>query len=346
MGPVSRGGDDLSRRRATGDRGATQLAAVAIVGAVALGGGAVGYGAQQALGDDDSAPEPVVIEADEERGSIATFDCPDGEMIGELHGGDRIYLTGVHEETDGWVRTRDPLSPETIWWIGDERLVADSNLDDLPEVGCDDPDELPEDESDDGGGDEVAAADTTTSAPPDTTPSTVLVETPQGPQVVIVQPGQPLPPNVASGGGSSGGSTGGNTGGNTGGGGGPTPTQPPDTTGPSLSVSISPHDIWEQDGVVICPANYPRQATVTANVSDASGVAQVRATWTVGNVNENKILSGGAVRTAPIGPYPYHTVVSSSQPTITVNVTATDNAGNSTVRSATFVLHSTDQCFG
>lgn len=310
-------------RRVTGDRGATQLAALAIVAAVGLGGGVVGYGAQQAL-DDDSAPQPVVLEAGEARGAIVAFDCPGGEAVGELQGGDRVYLTGVHAEEEGWVRTRNPLTTDEVWWITDEQLEPDADLDQLDEVGCGDPSELPADD----GTDEIAAAETTTTAPPDQPPGTVIVETPEGPQSVVVQPDRPRP------------GTGENT----------SPTPAPDTSGPTLSVSIATGDpTWPDEIYETFPATCagrPKEATLTVNVSDPSGVSQVRATWTVGNAAENRFLGGGSTRTTVIGPYDYLTVPANQQQLVTVTVTATDTQGNSSVRTDGFTLHSVDQCVG
>ena len=292
--------------RLVGSRGAVQ--APLVVGAVALTAvGALTGAGLRSLDDSGSSYDPQPRAT-----TVVAYDCPGGTAVGELHSGDRIFATARHEDAPDWLRVRDPLDPDAEWWIEAHTVDADTDTGDLAVATC----ASGADPS--GETDEVAAGDTTTSS--DTTvPGSTSTPT---------QPGQtqPLPPGGTI---------------------APPPAPAPDVTGPSLSLSVSPSEIWELDGGGISCGLRPRQATLTATTSDPSGVPSVTATWTVGNLNENKTLAGaGSNRTTTVGSYGYHTIASNTQTSITVSVTATDGAGNQTAKTTSFVLHSTDQCFG
>ena len=162
-----------------------------------------------------------------------------------------------------------------------------------------------------------------------TTPESV--DAPDVPGEVLPFPGAGAPTTQP-------GPSGGGGGGSPGGGGGPAP----DITGPSLNVSRNHADTWENYFNTPCPG--PLQATIFATFSDPSGVASVRATWSIGNFNEDRNLAGGSTM---FGPYNYLTIPDGSPPVIvTIAVRAVDNAGNATVRTTTIRVHSASECFG
>jgi hypothetical protein len=111
-------------------------------------------------------------------------------------------------------------------------------------------------------------------------------------------------------------------------------------------LSLTQNELWEADSQVISCGPLPRSAQLAAQVSDPSGVAQVRATWRAGSYNGDRILTGGGLRTATIGPHPYASLPSGTDRIVTVTVVARDGAGNTTSRTIDFRLHSTDKCFG
>lgn len=128
-------------------------------------------------------------------------------------------------------------------------------------------------------------------------------------------------------------------GGSSGGGGG---SGPADTTGPTItSASVTPGEIWEQDGGGILCGTKPRQAAVAASATDPSGIASITASWTVG-------AGGPQNRNVPatFGPFPYLTVPANTSATITITITARDSAGNASTTTRQVVVHSTEKCFG
>jgi hypothetical protein len=124
-----------------------------------------------------------------------------------------------------------------------------------------------------------------------------------------------------------------------------TTTASSDTQGPSLALSLSEVKLWEADGGSIFCGSRPRTSQLRAQVSDPSGVAEVRATWTAGTYEGDRMLVGGALRTTTVGPHPYHSLPSQSDEVITVSVNARDERGNATTETIAFRLHSTDLCF-
>jgi hypothetical protein len=341
------------RRRFGGDRGATQLAALVIVGGVGLGAMTAGFVSERAFGSGDGEVATGTV-----RATIITYDCEGEFPTGAVQGGDRVFITGLSDGDETRLRIRNPTQPDETWWMDADQVDADSDLGELVTVPCDGPvaDETVDEES----GDEVAAGEPTTTASPgtetaETTPATVIIQTPQGPQVV---PLSPSPDVTISGGSGTSPSPAPSPS-------PPGPTPPPptptpvppspgpapppaDTAGPTLSATVSPAEIWEQHAG-LC-AGKDRQATISANVSDPSGVAEVRATWsffgTGGVVNENKVMVGGSTRTAAAGPYAYQVLPSTTQKTLLITVTATDGVGNASTTNVSLLLHSADQCFG
>lgn len=108
-----------------------------------------------------------------------------------------------------------------------------------------------------------------------------------------------------------------------------------DSAGPTIGgVGVSPNPIWETDSGTKCPAGFePSIATVTAPVSDPSGVGSVTMSWPGGS----KSMSGGATRSATIGPFP--TTTTSTSTVITITITATDAVGNVSTKQASVTVN-------
>ncbi len=300
----------------------------AVIAAGVIVAGAVTGGAIAVLTDPET---PTVSDVD---GPGLAWTCPDGEPIVALTGGDRVYVTARHESAPDWYRTRNPASPSEVWWVQAGSLDLDTDGD-LPPAGCGDTEPGDGDPTDPV--DELAAGDTSATAgdessDPTTRPGLVDPVDPADRSLPDDGPDPPgtLPPTTTT---------------------TPPPpqsttTRPPDTGGPSLSISLSETELWEADGGGISCGSRPRSATLRATTSDPSGVANVSATWSAGAQNFAVTLTGSGIRTATVGPHPYRTLASQAEQQVTVRVTASDAVGNTTLRTVTFRLHSTDQCFG
>jgi hypothetical protein len=247
----------MSAERWGRDQGAVPVVLVAVLGGLAVLGAGAGFGAQRLLVDDEPTFQRAVV-----RGPVALYDCPGGAEVATLHGGDRVFITARGD--DGWLRLRNPSDPNGQWWVDGARLAPDTSIDELPLVDC-----FGSGQSDTAldGPAELAAGETTTTVEDEAAGTATTDAVPDS--TVATPPGQPTttsggpPPSAPS-------TTGPPT----------TPPPPPaDTTGPALSVSVSPTGIWELNGGGISCGADPRQATLTANVSDPSGVSLVRATW-------------------------------------------------------------------
>lgn len=355
------------RRLLRSQRGAVQLGGLLALAGVACGGVGVGFAGQRLMaeGPDPTTAGPgggAVVE-------LVAHGCPGGAAVASLHSGDQVFVTARSDDGD-WVRIRNPLAPQEQWWVTVDGLDAHGPLDELPVVACDPDDQQSVDgETDPQPVTTVPPGDTTippSGSSPDTQlpppePGEVAVPTAPGvglPATVVPPTGPPpsrpvpsAPPATAS----------------------PTTrppsttrppttrppttqppttsppettTVPPDRSGPSLDAWLGGAELWEMDGGGISCGNNPRSTTVSAAVSDPSGIASVTATWRVGNHQGNVTLTGGATRTASVGPHPYHTLPSLQDRVVAVTVTAIDGAGNESSDSVTFTLHSTDWCFG
>ena len=103
--------------------------------AVAVGAVVVSVAVGAALGASgtvDLVGEPsTVVPMD----AVSFRICPAGAEVGQLHRGDRIYLTGV-DESGGWVELRSPQNLDERVWMQTAYVTADDTLDDLPVVSC------------------------------------------------------------------------------------------------------------------------------------------------------------------------------------------------------------------
>ena len=319
-----------------GERGLTRLAAVAAVTAFGVGGIAAGVSAsalRDRASETDAGPTPATAVA-----GLVAWDCPGGSPVGRLVGGDRVYVVGVHDTQDGWYRTRNPEDSTETWWVPVGSVALDGDSSELTPSGCGDPE--PADTSFGVAGASTADGATTTTAPPSTTstqaPSSTTTQAPsstttrapsstttQAPTSTSSVPATTAPTTTA-----------------------PPTTTPGDETGPQLALSLSQTKIWEADGGGVSCGNLPRTTTLTAEVSDPSGVAEVRATWTAGTFDGDQVLVGDGVRSTTVGPHPYHSIASQTDEIVSISVTARDSLGNRTTRTIDFRLHSADLCFG
>jgi len=131
-----------------------------------------------------------------------------------------------------------------------------------------------------------------------------------------------------------------------------TTTTAGDTTAPSISnASANPPEIWEEDieNVLTCPPQTPRESVISAFITDAVGVTQVTASWTLPGESQTTVsMTGGPNYSTTFGPFEGETLPT-TQPfdhDVTVTIRARDAAGN--VRTATVVVTvwSIWSCFG
>ena len=276
---------------------------------------------------DEGSLEGSVRAPDGSPDVAAVHFCASGGEVGTLGAGDRVGA--VARSTDGdWIAVRYLDGLQRHGWIAASQIALDGPADSLPEGVCDERGsivfEAPGSEGAVVPVDGEAAPRTPTGDGTDATdPTRSPLSTP------VVEQSAPPPPSPTS----------------------PPPTsppadQPPDDQGPTLSVSVSADELWEADGGGISCGPLPRTAKLSAEVSDPSGVADVRATWTAGIHKDDEIMFGSGSRTATIGPHPYHSIPSQAKERVTILVTATDTNGNATTATIDFRLRSADLCFG
>lgn len=296
-----------------------RMLAIAAATALVAAGGVVGYqlgtsGAVDLLaeGTIDAGGVPVEYHA-----------CPASGPAGRLHRGDRVLITGIDDGGD-WVEVRSPVDPVERVWIPAAAVTPDAAL----EVPVRDECTL-----DDGttvelaGGEVVTTTTTDTTVPaedPTTTTDTTVPgadptapPTSTGPGPAPTTPGPTAPPTT------------------------PPPTPPKDTTGPTITdiqrtVSLI-RDGAPSPNPEFCDTN-AMTSDVSAVVTDPSGVASVRASWSFrsnglpsGQLRSGSValtFSGGRWR-GTIGPFTAHDTVANYQ-TVDINwsVVATDTVGN------------------
>ncbi|MCH7585471.1 MAG: hypothetical protein IH941_10025 [Acidobacteria bacterium] len=317
------------------DDGLTQVALVALLFSVALAGAAVGVGAR-ALFDDEGVESSA---AAARAVSILAYDCPGGEPIAEMTGGDRLFLMARYGDGDGWLRTRDPRPPHVAWWILASAVDPDAPASTLPEAACGD--ELPDEAGIDGTVESTEDPATTTTALDDTTTSTTTsapgttTSTLAG-TTTTTAPGTTTTtaPDTTT-------TTAPDT----------TTTTAPDTTPPTIaSKSATPDEIWEQDGLVVsCPSENDRQSTISAVVTDNFGVMSVTASWSDPDGIQNAPMSVvGSNYTSTFGPYPagewdpFNTFPYDHS--VTITITARDAAGNKSSTTVSVTVWEIGHC--
>lgn len=249
------------------------MIAAAVATAATVAGVGVWLGASGAVdlvGDDGAAPAVVAPPGDDgassAAGGVAYFACPNVRELGELRGGDRVYLTG-RDDSGEWVELRSPVDAGVAVWVRAEVVDPDGDAD-LPEVDC----EITE---------MALGAPTTTpeELPAETTTTTTQAE--DEPTTSTTRPTQPTTPPTQP-------TT-------------PTSTQittPPDTTPPVISSLARTNPVIRTSGE-FCAPGIPQSTVVSATVSDASGVATVHARWSFTFAGETR--SGEALMTGAGG---------------------------------------------
>jgi hypothetical protein len=266
-------------------------------------------------GTVDLLGEPTTVAS----GAAAPYhQCPGGEQLADFHRGDRVFAPGV-DASGEWVEVRSPVDMAARVWVEARFVTGDGPLDDLPVTDCLVPVAI-----------SAAAESTTTStteAAGDTTTSSTTTETTTG-TTAPPATGTTSPPATGT-------------------------TAPPDSTGPSIAgAAANPVSIWEEDGLgITCPGGTARQATISATVTDPSGVATVTAGWSDPGGSQNVAMSAsGGVYSTTLGPYaagawdpastdPYDHVVN-------VTITARDGVGNESTAVVVVTVFEIGQCFG
>lgn len=323
--------DKLSKRHETRRFPAGKIARSVALGVTAT----VGFTAGALAADGPGAERPTGP-VETPRTHVAYTDCPAGSPAGGFLDGDRVLATG--RSGDGaWIEVRSPAEPGDPAWIPADAVRPDVSFADLPTSGCDTAAPL-EDTTDD-----------TPNGPTPTTTTTLPAPPPAGedPQGVATDPaddtttGEASPDDGAS----------------------DEPAdepadeptdepadqpddEPTDDSAPEIgAASADPGVIWE-DGPV-CDGK-PRTASVSAEISDDSGVASATLTWSVGNdQGEIAMERSGATWSATVGPFDEDTIRYTTSEPIVLTVSATDEAGNtSSLRADEGTLELQDCTFG
>lgn len=292
-----------------------------VVGAIILGavGFASGFVLQTSL-DTDPAERSL---------ETAVWDCPEGLVVGSYRSGSRVYATG-RDESGGWVRVRDMSEPARSVWISAGDVDLDQAVDGLPVAECVT------------SGSVVPLADSTTTTLADTTTTEIAgsstttvagTTTTAAGTTTSTSSGTTVPTTTST--------TAPTT----------TSTTAADTTSPQISNAFTdPDEIWEEDGNSIsCPPSYPRDALVSAFITDNVGVVSATVSWSIGGSPTTKPMSKvGNTYTAVFGPFEADTVPYSPGDPLEVAITieASDAASNSNKTVVTVVVHNIGECFG
>lgn len=284
--------------RAAGGAGPA-LKLISGLGAVGLVGGAVLGATVLRPSSSDAAEAAPAIDVS----SGATWDCPDGSIVGELRAGDRVFVIG-RDEGGEWSAIRDPRSLGDTVWVPGAALDADGDTPtDVPVLACDGPTGVV--------GDPVATTTTTTTtttvASTTTVESTTTTTTPVSTTTVAqpVPPSQPSQPPTTTTAPPQPTTT--------------TPQPPADTQAPTIQqASANPTTIYA------CGQGPGSQLAVVA--SDNVGVVSVTGSYQSGLPGSPLAfaLSGGTWR-ATFGPF----TTQLTQPVVVpIAITARDAAGN------------------
>lgn len=290
------------------DRGAVgNLIAVALGGAAGAGllvGAVLGL-----TGGASLVGEPTVL-AD---AAVASYyDCPDGDALGTVTRGDRVFITGRDASGD-WAEIRSPNAPNSRVWMRARQVLPDGATDDLPVFACNVPVEV------------IAVAVTTTTEASDTTATTEAPQTTTATTAAPPTTGTTAPPP-------------------------PPPDTTPPSIGQQQASPGTIWE--QDGGVfnITCPGGTARQSTVSAVVTDGGGIASVTASWNdiLGGHNVTMGASGNTYSTT-VGPYPADTweavSVAPFDHTFSVTITARDASGNESSTSVNVTAMEIGQCF-
>lgn len=291
----------------TTERGAIRSLIVVVLGGAA--GAGLLVGALLGLtGVASLVGEPAVL-AD---AAVASYyDCPEGEALGTVTRGDRVFITGRDASGD-WAEIRSPNAPNSRAWMRARQVLPDGETGDLPVFSCNVPVEV------------IAASVTTTTEASETTATTEAPETTQ--TTATTQAPPPTNTTIAA------------------------DTMPPAIGQQQASPgTIWEQDGGTFN--ITCSPPEPRQSNVSAVVTDGGGIAGVTASWNdaLGSHNVGMGVSGNTYSTT-IGPYPADTweavSVAPFDHTFTVTITARDTSGNESTTSVGVTAIEIGQCFG
>lgn len=286
--------------------GGGKIARSVALGLTAAAGFTVG-----ALAADAPAGDRLTAPVEATRTRVAFTACPGGGPIGAFLDGDRVLATGRSDD-GAWIEVRSPAEADDPAWIPATAVRPDGSFDDLPASGCDT---------------ETPLEDTRDDAPNGPTPTTTTMlpaPPPAGedPQRVATDPaddtstGEATPDD------------------------GPSDEatdepadEPTDESAPEIgAASADPGVIWE-DGPV-CDGK-PRTASVSAEISDDTGVGSATLTWSVGNEEgEIAMERSGATWSATVGAFAEDTIRYGTSEPVVLTISATDEAGNTSSRRA------------
>jgi len=247
--------------------------------------------------------------------AVPYFDCHDGDEIGDLHRGDRVFLTGRNGD-GSWLEVRAPFDTGSRVWVETMWIFPDDDPGDLPVNRC--ADRLFPAASVDA---PVPAATipgtTTTTSPADTTTTTTVAETSTTSTTVAettTTTGAETTTTSASSTTTStsttttssttttttAGTTTTTTSGAT------TTTQAADTTAPSIGTITSDLlQIWEDLNYAGCPTQN-HEAEISVSVTDESALAWVRLRIQIApsvDMTVDMNPAGGSLYSVDIGPF-------------------------------------------
>jgi hypothetical protein len=245
--------------------------------------------------------------------AVPVYACPGVGEVGTLHRGDRVLITGRSGE---WLAVRNLRGSGERVFVEAAVVTPDRDLSGLPELGCEDVGAISVT-----GTTTTTLAETTTTTVPGTTTTVPATTTTTAPATTTTT----TPP---------------------------TTTTAPDIIPPSISnVNADPDEIWEEDGLSItCPPQTPRQSTVSATVTDPSGVDTVTATFTDPfGIQTRTMTPSGTTYSFTFGPYEagdWDAFIPPDEHLVTIAIVATDEAGNPSPVTVQVTVNEIGQCFG
>lgn len=244
---------------------------------------------------------------------VVAYACPGGDEVGTLHQGDRVQVVG---RRDGWLAIRGAEDGQVVF-VEESAVAVEGGIAGLPEVAC--PQEEPTPTVTTSGPVAITTSPTSSST---TTPTTETTGAITSPSVAVTTTPAPV-----------------------------TTTTAPDVTVPVMEKeAVAPEVIWEQDSESLaCPPANPRQATITAIVTDDREPVVVTASWTLpgGSPVVVTMTRSGDVHSATFGPFPAGTVPEDpASTTVTITITAADAAGNRATAELEVSVTSLATCFG
>ncbi len=326
----------VSDSRHGADRGALAAGfAALLVPALALAG-AGGFALQRALFSNAASAA--------DRAQVAVRSCPGQQVVGELHGGDRVFVIGISAKPTGWLLIRNPQQPSEHWWIDSRFVNTDSPVSGLPTVSCGHQVPLAA-----GGTSGIATVSAPASTSRAAAPTGSARRSASGSPPSTARPRSPHPATTPAPTSRHGGapSTPATTAPATTASSSPGTTAPPSTPkstpdpsptpAPILGAATAkPTDIWEVDSGSTC-TNSPGEPTSSEISVMAQDASQVTLSWNVGPTPRSEAMQRtGDTWTAVLGPFHQGTVSSPTQ--IVVSVVAT-GPGGSTRASTTVTLN-------